>query len=124
MMSTEILFSVSFVLTCLGWFVFVWNRHSRHLHGWRKLLAWGAPIALTISILLFALFLFLAHRAEVNNDPFSSRIDALLPIVRLGFWTATSATIISFFGTSTSRVLFVVSSLVIWILWLAQAMGV
>ena len=122
-MSTEILFSVSFVLLCLGWFVFVQQRQSRRLNTWRKLLAWVGPIALTISLLLFALFLFLAHRAEATDDSFSSRLDVLLPIVRLGFWTATGATIISFFGTSASRVLFVVSGSVIWILWLAQAMG-
>ena len=123
-MSAEILFCISFVLLCIGWFFWLQQQRSLRLAPWRNILAWLGIIGLTVSVLLFALFLFLTHRAEITNEPFNSRLITLLPIARMGFWTATGAVVICWFATDKSRVFFLISSLVIWILWVAQAMGV
>jgi hypothetical protein len=123
-MTVEFLFSVSCILLCLGWFFMLQKRSTVQVASWRKLLTWAGPLALTLSVVIFGLFLFWVHRAEVTNEPLSSRLDTLLPLVRMGFWTSTGATVTCCFGTGMSRIFFVLSSLLVWLLWLAQAMGV
>ncbi len=123
-MSAEILFLISFVSLCLGWFFWLTRGREIILPLWRKILVSAGMTALIISVLLFPLFLIVVRRAEIENEPFATQLSTLLRIVRIGFFCADFAMVICWFAVRKSRVFFAVSSVTIWFLWLAQAMGV
>lgn len=121
-MNIKIFLIASFVLLCSG--VFFWLReHKRFpLPTWRKVLVWLGTIALTVSLFTFSRLLSEVQRAEAQNEDL--QVSTLLPLIRIGFWSACGAFVIVWFATDKSRVFLLVSSLLIWILWTAAAMGV
>lgn len=123
-MSAEILFGLSIVLLCIGWFFWLRQRRSLALPRWRNILVWSGIIPLTISVLLFALFLFLTLRMEMTNEPFTGRLSILLPIVRVGFLTAVVAVLMCSFARDKSRTCLEAAGATILILWIAQAVGI
>ena len=91
---------------------------------WRKFLGWAALLTLTASELLFARFLMLVQRAEEAHLSFFERLDLFLPVVRYGFWFATAALLLCWSPTLRTSACLALASIVILILWFAQAMGV
>jgi len=45
------------------------------------------------------LVLFLTNRPQISSEPFLSRLSTLLPIIRVGFWTASCSLLACCFGT-------------------------
>jgi hypothetical protein len=121
-MAIKIFLISSFVLFCVG--VFFWLKVERRLPlpTWRKVLVWLGIIALTVSLFTFPKLLSEVQRAEDQNQ--NLQISALLPLIRIGFWSACGAFVIVWFATDKSRLFLVISSLLICILWTAAAMGV
>ena len=121
-MNIKIFLIASFVLLCLG--VFFWLREHRHfpLPTWRKVLVWLGLIALTVSVFTFRIFFSEVQRVEVRNEDL--QVSTLLPLIRIGFWSAFGGFVMAWFATDKSRVFLLISSLSIWILWTAAAMGI
>jgi hypothetical protein len=121
-MNIKIFLIASFVLLFLG--VFFWLREHRRfpLPTWRKVLVWLGIISLTISVFTFPRFLSEVQRAEARNEDL--QVSTLLPLIRIGFWSAIGAFLIGWLASDKSRVFLLISSLLIWILWTAQARGI
>jgi hypothetical protein len=121
-MNVKIFLIASFVLLCLG--VFFWLREHRRfpLPTWREVLVWLGIIALTVSVFTFPIFLSEVQRAAARNEDL--QVSTLLPLMRIGFWSAFGAFLMGWFATEKSRVFLLISSLLIWILWTAAGMGV
>lgn len=123
-MNAEGLFIISIVLLAGGWFYWFRERKVPRLGVKRKFFAWLGLVALTLAVLMFGVYLMLVERTESTNQPFITRLELLLPLVRIGFVFANGAIVGCSFSTGKSRVCLAISSGVIWILWLAQVIGV
>jgi hypothetical protein len=123
-MIAEVAFLVSLCLILVGSFLLLGRRRRPILQPWRWAVVWLGIAVLTASTSLFGVYLFLTHQAEIGNASLSSRLSTLLPIVRTGFWTSCLALLTCWFATGQSRACFVTASMIIWILWAAQAIGI
>ena len=123
-MAVEILFGSSAALL-LATFVF-WFREGfgRSFRLWRRIVVWLSLLALTVAVLTFLRFLCVVGRPEFSNLDFVQRLDATLPMMRAGFWFATAALISCWFATFKTTICGAASSGIIWILWVAQEMGI
>jgi hypothetical protein len=121
-MNVKIFLITSFVLLCLG--VFFWLREHRRfsMPTWREVLVWLGIIALAVSVFTFPILLAEVQRAEARNEDL--QVSTLLPLMRIGFWSAFGAFLIGWLAADKSRVFLLISSLLILILWAAAAMGV
>jgi hypothetical protein len=121
-MLIKIFLIASFVMLCLGVSFCVREHRISPLPIWRKGLVWLGIVALTVSVLLFPILLSEVQRAAAGNEDLY--VSRLLPLVRIGFWSALGAFLISWLAKDKGRVFLLISSLLIWILWTAAAMGV
>ena len=90
-----------------------------HLSARRRFVTILAAVAVTASVGIYAYFFHL-----VTSIPtYQERLEHLLPLVRAGFWLSVVSLVSSIFAAGRSRQLFLTSSIIIWVLWTAAAMG-
>jgi hypothetical protein len=119
----ESLLIVSFFLLVRGCFFWLREDSSRISTLWRKMVGWFGLIALVLALLMFARFLTVVWRMEAAHESFVGENSPLTSMVRWGSLFADVAVVGSCFTRGRSRIFFLSASVIIWILWIAQAMG-
>ena len=110
----------AFVMLCFGMFFSLREYRRLALPTWRKILVSLGIIALAISVFTYPRLLSRVQHAADRNEVL--QVSTLLPLVRIGFWSAFGAFLISWFATDKSRVFLLISSILILVLWTGAAM--
>jgi len=119
-MIVPVLLAIAAIFLALGWFFWLRERLNFSLKTWRAVFVWLGLTMLTLAVLTFLLFLVMVHRAEIADQPFT----AVLPVIRIGSLFSDIALLTNWFNKGKSRISLVISSVLMWVLWIAQAMGV